>query len=104
MILTTVVFASPLFEKDNCMDAGGRATHGAVAEGLGEIIQINPLIPPFTKGEVNSYMITWSHTVRAGIIADHVTSRQTAVGNKAIQTGISNVQNSVEANSLALGG
>jgi len=61
MILTTVVFASPLFEKDNCMDAGGRATHGAVAEGLGEIIQINPLIPPFTKGEVNSYMITWSH-------------------------------------------
>jgi hypothetical protein len=26
-----------LFEKDDCMDAGGRATHGAVAEGLGEI-------------------------------------------------------------------
>ncbi len=27
----------PLFEKDDCMDAGGRATHGAVAEGSGEI-------------------------------------------------------------------
>jgi hypothetical protein len=30
-------YSVPLFEKDDCMDAGGRATHGAVAEGLGEI-------------------------------------------------------------------
>jgi hypothetical protein len=50
MMLTMVVFASPLFEKDDCMDAGGRATHGAVAEGLGEIIQINPPHSPFYKG------------------------------------------------------
>ena len=28
----------PLFRKDDCMDAGGRAMHGAIiAEGLGEI-------------------------------------------------------------------
>jgi hypothetical protein len=32
-----VIVQFPLFEKDDCMDAGGRATHGAVAEGLGEI-------------------------------------------------------------------
>jgi hypothetical protein len=49
-MLTIAVFASPLVEKDDCMDAGGRATHGAVAEGFGEIIQINPPRPPFTKG------------------------------------------------------
>ncbi|WP_340123136.1 undecaprenyldiphospho-muramoylpentapeptide beta-N-acetylglucosaminyltransferase [Methylobacter svalbardensis] len=29
--------ANPLFEKGDCMDAGGRATPGAVAEGLGGI-------------------------------------------------------------------
>jgi hypothetical protein len=50
MVLTTVVFASPLVEKDDYMDAGGGATHGAVAEGLGEIIQINPPRSPFCKG------------------------------------------------------
>jgi hypothetical protein len=27
----------PLFEKDDCMDAGGRVTKEAVTEGLGEI-------------------------------------------------------------------
>jgi len=32
---------SPLFGKDDCMDAGGRAMHGAVAEGLGEILLDN---------------------------------------------------------------
>jgi hypothetical protein len=34
---TFVIVQFPLFEKDDCMDAGGRVTHGAVAEGLGEI-------------------------------------------------------------------
>ncbi|NOV31914.1 hypothetical protein DDY07_19555 [Methylomonas sp. ZR1] len=29
----------PLFGKDDCMDSGGRATSGTVAEGLGEIFQ-----------------------------------------------------------------
>jgi hypothetical protein len=29
---------TPLFEKDDCMDAGGRVTQEAVTEGPGEII------------------------------------------------------------------
>ena len=61
----------PLFDKDDCMDAGGtepwvvkvdcagsgqsRATHGAVAEGLGEILlDKSPSNPPFPKEEVNT--------------------------------------------------
>jgi len=31
-----------LFEKDGCMDAGGRVTLEAVTEGLGEIILNTP--------------------------------------------------------------
>jgi hypothetical protein len=34
-------YSVPLFEKDDCMDAGGRVTHGAVVS----------LDPPFSKGE-----------------------------------------------------
>jgi hypothetical protein len=59
-------YFTPLFEKDDCRDAGGRAMHGAIAddcrdaggrvtqeavtEGLGEIFQINPPQSPFFKG------------------------------------------------------
>jgi len=41
----------PLFGKDDCMDAGGRATHGAVAGGLGEILlDKSPSIPLLQRG------------------------------------------------------
>jgi hypothetical protein len=40
----------PLFEKDDCMDAGGRVTQEAVTEGPGEIYQTNPPRSPFEKG------------------------------------------------------
>jgi hypothetical protein len=43
---------APLFDKDDCTDAGGRATQGAVAEGLGEIfLNKSPSIPLYSKGE-----------------------------------------------------
>jgi hypothetical protein len=35
---------------DDCMDAGDRATQGAVAEGPGQIDLINPPRSPFFKG------------------------------------------------------
>jgi hypothetical protein len=57
---------SPLFEKDDCMDAGDRVTQGAVTddcmdagdrvtqgavtEGRGRLILINPPRSPFFKG------------------------------------------------------
>jgi hypothetical protein len=60
-------YSVPLFEKDDCMDARGtepwmvkvdcarswqsRATHGAVAEGLGKILlDKSPSIPLFQRG------------------------------------------------------
>jgi hypothetical protein len=57
---------------DDCMDAGGRATQGAVAEGLGEIFNKFPSIPfmlcgYFFKGEVIGSDILNNHEEASGI-------------------------------------
>jgi hypothetical protein len=48
MLLSCYPFTvTPLSIRDACRDAGGRATHGAVAERAGDMILIKPgLIPP----------------------------------------------------------
>jgi hypothetical protein len=46
------LFTSPLFEKDDCMDAGGRAMQERLPRGRGRFIKQIPLDPPFSKGEV----------------------------------------------------
>ena len=43
----------PLFGKDDCMDAGGRASMEQLPEGLGEILFINSLRSFFFAAEVN---------------------------------------------------
>jgi hypothetical protein len=42
----------PLFEKDDCRDAGGRAMQERLPRGRGRFIKQIPLDPPFSKGEV----------------------------------------------------
>jgi hypothetical protein len=55
----------PLFEKDDCTDAG------AIAEGLGEIYQTNPPRSPFSKGEV---LLTKPFFQRGEVIFDETLS------------------------------
>jgi hypothetical protein len=43
---------TPLFEKDDCMDAGGRAMQERLPRGRGRFIKQIPLDPLFSKGEV----------------------------------------------------
>jgi len=40
----------PLFGKEDFMEAGGRATYGVVAEGVGELLDKSASIPLLQRG------------------------------------------------------